>query len=89
MLHKQQQTTLIQSNDQEWKHVLLINTSYSHLHSFCVNDVSSVPATMVTLTLVKEWGWKNLLHGDQPTSNFILLLQYIPVAGLHFKWHTL
>jgi hypothetical protein len=32
--------------------------------------------------------WENVLHEDGPASDFIFVLWYVTVVGLHFKWYT-
>jgi hypothetical protein len=53
----------------ENEHVVLDNTSYSHLQRFCANSVSSGLATKVTLT---RGGFVISLHDGGPASDFIL-----------------
>jgi hypothetical protein len=52
MFHEQQQTILMWSNVREWTHILLVNTPFLHLHSFCATGMSSGIATRVTSTQV-------------------------------------
>jgi hypothetical protein len=55
----------MRNNSREWTRVLLVNTPYSYLHSFCEPAVRSGLATCVTLTRVSRkvsgqftvWGW--------------------------------
>jgi hypothetical protein len=60
MLHEYLQTISMRSNIREWTYVLLVNTSRSHLHSFCATGVSSGLSTRMTLTRALRGGWKSL-----------------------------
>jgi hypothetical protein len=75
------------SNVRERTHVLLVNTSCSHLHSSCATGMISGLATRVTLTK----GSRGML--GESIIRVVDLLQilffHLIVLGLRFKWYTL
>jgi hypothetical protein len=56
MLHKQQQTMLMQRDSPERTHVLLVNTC-SYLYSFCTTGIAAI-----RVTSVPQRGWGSLLY---------------------------
>jgi hypothetical protein len=52
MLQEQQKTVLMRSNIRKLTYVLLLNTPYSRLYTFCATGVISALSVSVTFTLV-------------------------------------
>jgi hypothetical protein len=70
--------------DTKWTHILLVDKPCSNVRSFCASGVSSGLATRVSrgrfLETVTRIG---------PCSDFIFVMLYVIVGGLHFKWQAL
>jgi hypothetical protein len=73
MLHEEQQTISMEINVEEWTHVLLQNTQYSHLHSFHATGKSSGLAAKMTLAQLSQGRYEGyIIHAVGPDSGFIL-----------------
>jgi hypothetical protein len=64
-----------------WTHILLANTTFSHLHGVCASGVSSSLAVSVTLNWMSRVG-ESLLHEGGPASDFIFVPCYVNVVEL-------
>jgi hypothetical protein len=75
-------------NIRGWTHVLLVNTSCSHLHSFCATGVSSGLATRATLTRVSRSRMGQTIYTVWTCFwfNFCILLR--DCFWLSFKWYV-
>jgi hypothetical protein len=68
---EQQQTISMLSNVRDLTYVLLVNTPYSHQHSFSATGLSSGLATRVTFTGVSRRSLRESITRGGPVSDFI------------------